>query len=167
MGENYSYTLLFEYMVPNYSLRDIIEIVDEESPFGLPTIRVLGRKGVRVDIKLETLGHIRGYFSMYTRVMGIIIDGFRYTNLLGRIFKTNHISLVQTKHDHVLITTYTEIPVSREEFIEAIKNDKKLYYLYDDIMNSSLDIEFIHDPKVIEEVKEHYYSRYGEQVRLP
>ena len=160
-------TPLFDYMVPNYPLYDIIEIVNDESPFGLPTLRVLGRKGISIDMELKTLGHIRGYYSIYVRIMGIIIDGYEYTRLLGTKFGTDHITLIEEKKGRVILRTYTERFVAREDLIEAIRKDKKLYYLYDDIKNSLLDVELIADPQVINEVKEYYYTRYGSQATIP
>lgn len=59
-------TPLFDYMVPNYPLNDIVEIVEDETKFGLPSFRILGRKSVKIDLDLHSLGHLEGYFSMYT-----------------------------------------------------------------------------------------------------
>ncbi len=160
-------TPLFEYMVPNFPLYDIIEIVSDETKYGLPALRVLGRIGVRVDMELKTLGHIRGYFSMYVRVMGIIIDGFVYTNLLGEKFDTDHVTLIHPRGNKVIMRTYTEKPISKDSLLEAIKRDEKIYYLYDDIVNELLEIEVIHSPEVLDEIKEYCYTKYGPQATLP
>jgi len=154
-------------MVPNYPLGDLIEVTRDETEFGLPSLRVLGRLSQPVDIKLKTLGHVRGYYSMLLRVMGVVIDGYAYTNLLGKHFQTDHLTLVEEKCDKVILHTYVEKPISLEKFLGKIREDEKIGYLIADIECNVLEIELIYDPEVIREIREYYYRKYGYQVTVP
>ena len=160
-------TPLFEYTVPNYLLHDIIEVTSDETMFGLPAYKILGRQGQRVDLELETLGRIKGIYSVLLRVKGININGLAYTNLLGKNFNTDHFTVVIDKLDKVIMRTYVETHVDKETLIEKIKEDKEISYLYDDIKNELLEIDLIYDPEVVKEVKEKVYSRYGPQANIP
>lgn len=160
-------TPLFEYMVPHCKTGDIIEVVNDESMFGLPTIKVLGRVGQFVDMELKTLGRIKGIYSIYLRVGGITLDGFSYTNLLGRKFKTDHITLIKWKPDKVIMRTYVEERIKLEDVLREIKESEELSYLIEDIEHGVLELEIIHAPEVVNEVKEITYSRYGPQAVLP
>jgi len=160
-------TPLYDYMVPNYFTGDLVEIIDEESKFGLPTYRVLGRIGMPVDLELETLGHIKGVYMMYLRVRGITIDGYAYTNLLGDKFDTDHITLIEERERKVVLRTYVDKKIDKEDLLMAIKEDKRLYYLYEDIMSGVIDIEIIADKEVIKEIKIKTYEKFGAQATVP
>lgn len=160
-------TPLFDYMVPNYPLNDIIEVITGESKFGLPTFRIIGRRGIPVDVELNTLGRIKGYFSMYPRILGIIIDGKRINDLLGKEFDTESIILIKEKEGKISVLIYVERDISTEEFIERLKNSKDIKYLYDDIQNGLIELELIKDPEVIEEISNYYYNKFGSQTTVP
>jgi len=160
-------TPLFNYTVPNYPLHDIIEVDETESKFGLPTFRILGRKGIRVDIELESLGHIRGWYTIYARVMGIIIDGSALNDLIGREFSCNHITIVEQKNAKIHVMIYVDKKINYDDFIDVLKKDKKINYLYNDILNKLVYIEIIYNPQLIKEIKAKYYERYGPQATIP
>lgn len=160
-------TPLFDYMVPNYKLHDIIEITEDETEFGLPAFKIIGRKGVRVELDLETMGEVKGYFSMYARVMGVVIDGRRYTDFLGKHFETDQITLVKERNGKVIMETYVEVNVDIDKFMELLKKDDELFYLHDDIRNGIVKLNLIRDPEFINEVKKYYYEKYGSQATIP
>lgn len=160
-------TSLFNYMIPNYPIHDIIEVEESESKFGLPVFRVLGRKGVRVDIELESIGHIRGWYSIEARVMGLVIDGAALNDLIGREFKCEHICFVEQRNAKVYLRIYTDRRISLDDFMKALREDDKINYLYHDIENNLLHIEIIYNQQLISEIKAKYYERYGPQATIP
>lgn len=160
-------TPLFNYTVPNYPLHDIIEIDETESKFGLPTFRILGRKGIRVDIELESLGHIKGWYTIYARVMGIVIDGSALNDLIGREFNCNHLTIVKQKDAKVEIIIYVDKKINYNNFISKLREDKKINYLYNDIQNNLVHIDIIYNPQLIKEIETKYYERYGPQATIP
>ena len=165
-GELYI-TPLFDYMVPHISTDDVIEIVRDETPFHLPALRVIGRKGIHVELELKTLGYIKGIYTILARVKGIDIDGNEIINLIGRKFMSESIILVEEKPDKVLMRIYTSVPVKLELLLDEFSRHSKLKYLNEDIENNLLEIEIIHDPEVIAEIKDVIYSKYGGQATLP
>ncbi len=160
-------TPLFNYTVPNYPLHDIIEVEETESKFGLPTFRILGRKGIRVDIELESLGHIKGWYSIYARIMGIIIDGSALNDLIGRIFNSDHITFVEQRNAKIHVRIYVNKRINYDDFINALKNNNRTKYLYNDIINHLVYIEVIYNPQLINEIETKYYEKFGPQATIP
>ena len=104
---------------------------------------------------------------MYLRVIGIIINGYEYTNILGNKFKTDHITLVRQKGAKVVMITYVENDIRKENLLEAIASNENISYLVSDIENGVLDIEIVVDPTVINEVKKKTYEKFGPQAGIP
>ena len=160
-------TPLFDYTVPNYNLRDVIEILSDETPLGLPSFRVLGRKGQIIEIELSTIGYIKGVYSALMRVKGMNINCFEFTNLLGEKFGTDHFSLIYEKEDKVIMNTYVEKSIDQEKLLNSIAENDKISYMYDDIKSGMLQLNIIVDPEVLREVRRIYYERYSGQASIP
>ena len=159
-------TPLFDYTIPNYPLKDLIEVKSDESILGLPTYKIYGRSGQPVDLELEKLGRIKGIHAAFIRVKGININAYAYTNLLAKYFHTDHFTLIYDRPEKVVMVTYVENHVDKNDLLEKIKKSEDISYFYNDIINGWVDLEVIYDPEVVDEVKRKVYAR-SYQANIP
>jgi len=166
VGE-YVITTLQKYMIPNLKLHDIVKVVKEDTPLGLPAIKVLGRAAHQEVIESEKLGEIRGISGVNLRAKGIIFNDYYLTEFIEKTFKMKHIIILEEKKDHVVMRLYCDKHVNLEEFLKELEKDKNTGYLIKDYKNEVLKIEIIYDPEIIEEFEEKIYSRRGGQATVP
>ncbi|MHA1617432.1 MAG: hypothetical protein ACTSX9_09025 [Candidatus Njordarchaeales archaeon] len=160
-------TTLAEYTVPNYNLRDVVRIVNEETPLGVPSFQVLGKSSRKVHLALKTLGEIRGLSAAFFRVKGISINSFALVNFIGKSFASDCLILIEEKEKNVYMRIFVEKPINEEEFFSKLQEDPDIGYLIDDMKIGILNIEIIHDNEVINDLREVVRRKWGLQAEHP
>ena len=166
VGE-YIITTLQKYVIPNLRLHDVVEVVEENTPLGLPAIRILGRVAHREEIETKSLGLIRGISGLNLRVKGIVFNDYYLTNFIENVFKMKHLILLEEKEDYVIMRVYCDKHIKLEDFLEKLAEDKDTGYLINDYKNDVLRIEVIPDPEVIEEFEKKIFLTRGGQATVP
>ena len=160
-------TPLMDYTVPNYRVRDLIEVIHDNTPLNLPSFRVLGKVLHKVRLNIPKLGVIEGFAGTIIRAGGIVIKTQPLIQLIHRNFMSECLILIKRLEDKVRLIIYTEKQIKLEEFLAALQKDHEINYLINDMKIGALEVELIHDPEVIEELVRYVREHIGAQAEIP
>jgi len=133
-------TLLFDLMIPNYNLKDIIYVTGRDPKTGLPTFKVLGREMYKVTIEHPLIGVVKGYTGTMFKLLAAPMNTFAFDSLMAR-FKTRYLLLIFIKKGKVIFELYTEKPIEEKFLVKQFQYDPLLKPLYQIYISGLLEIE--------------------------
>jgi len=151
-----------DYMIPNYKIGDIIEVVETDTAFGTPAIRVLGRAPViPIEMRLSKIGEIKANGMWFLRLPTCCLSGLIYMGLLEE--GINSLFVVEDRKTKSVCRIYVTKPLSVDKFKEAVLKydpDFSATYLIRLIDEGITEIDIVYDPDVVKE-----YYRYATEER--
>ena len=136
-------TPLFQFMIPNYRLKDIVRVVGRDPKTGLPTLKVLGREMYKVVFRHKSIGRVEGYTGVMFKIgRGAPLNVYDFDAFM-RVFKTRYLLVVDKGDKKDLFRLYVEKPIKLEEFVEAMEKNKIVKPLYQAYIAGRLEIEIV------------------------
>ena len=143
----YIITRFSPYAIPNYNTDDIVEVVKEDSPHGLPTIRIIGRGArVKMEINIPDIGEVRAWGLWFLRLPTISINSILYSEFRGE--GINALFVVEDKGTKAILWVYVSEKVTSEKFELLIRRFDPI--LLELINHGIVEPRVIHNKKFVD-----------------
>ena len=112
-------TFLKEMIVPNFELKDVVEIVKTRGDFGMPEYRVLGRKAVIKEFDVPFVGRVKGMAGAILRVAGLHLTSSDVVDTIERLGGIS-LTVIFDRGNEAEFHIYSERPIDERTLIEEL-----------------------------------------------
>jgi len=162
----YYVTRFFDYMIPNYDIGDLIEVVGR-APNELPLIRVIGRHRIkRIEIKLPKIGEIQGFAGYEFRTPQAGLHGYVFREACAR-YKARSFVIAVPKQNKVVCFLYMDKPLKLETILKELETHPHGKVMLKMIEYGSIELCIECDPNVVKAYYENELRKHPQSEPFP
>ncbi len=145
-------TIFRELLIPNYNLRDLIEVTGTDPMTGLPTINVLGKKVRRINVEIPEAGEIRGETGAVIRVAGAPLNTIAFDSVLAT-FNVDYLVLIDDYRLKADFKIYTDRKIDIDALLSRLQSDYITNIWAEKYKLGIVDFEIITDRELLDSYK--------------